>query len=72
MNFLGIELSRKYALFAAARLARAALWNAKVWCGDGRLIMERLVPDRSLVGVHVYFPDPWWKTRHKKAQGFHG
>jgi tRNA (guanine-N7-)-methyltransferase len=34
--------------------------------------MARLVPDRSLLGVHVYFPDPWWKTRHKKRRVFTG
>jgi tRNA (guanine-N7-)-methyltransferase len=69
-NFLGIELSRKYALHTARQLARNQLGNAKVWCGDARLIMARLVPDQSLVGVHVYFPDPWWKTRHKKRRVF--
>jgi tRNA (guanine-N7-)-methyltransferase len=72
VNYLGIELSRKYALQAAARLARNEVGNAKVWCGDGPLIMARLVPDQSLVGVHVYFPDPWWKTRHKKRRVFTG
>ena len=70
MNYLGIELSRKYALHAAERLARQELVNAKVWCGDGRLVLARLVPDRSLRAVHVYFPDPWWKTRHKKRRVF--
>jgi tRNA (guanine-N7-)-methyltransferase len=70
VNYLGIELSRKYALHAAGQLARLELMNAKVWCGDARLVMARLVPDRSLVGVHVYFPDPWWKTRHKKRRVF--
>ena len=24
------------------------------------------VPAGSVAAVHVYFPDPWWKTRHKK------
>jgi tRNA (guanine-N7-)-methyltransferase len=70
VNYLGIELSRKYAIHAATRLARRELKNAKVWCGDGRAIMSRLVPDQSLRGVHVYFPDPWWKTRHKKRRVF--
>ena len=70
VNFLGIELSRKYALVSAERLARQELTNAKVWCGDGRLVLARLVPDESLRAVHVYFPDPWWKTRHKKRRVF--
>ncbi len=28
------------------------------------------VRDGSLRAVHVYFPDPWWKKRHKKRRVF--
>jgi tRNA (guanine-N7-)-methyltransferase len=69
-NFLGIELCRKYARLAAERLARRELSNAKIWCGDARAVVARLVPAASLRGVHVYFPDPWWKQRHKKRRVF--
>jgi len=71
-NYLGIELSRKYAVHSAQRLARHDLPNAKVWRGDARLVLDRLVPAGSLRAVHVYFPDPWWKTRHKKRRVFTG
>ena len=27
-----------------------------------------MIPDNSLAAVHVYFPDPWWKKRHKKRR----
>ncbi len=69
-NFLGIELSRKYARLAAERLARRELANAKVWRGDARLVLCRLIPACSLGAIHVYFPDPWWKQRHKKRRVF--
>jgi len=69
-NFLGIELSRKYAQLTALRLARRQLPNAKVWRGDAGPVMARLVPTASLRAVHVYFPDPWWKRRHKKRRVF--
>jgi tRNA (guanine-N7-)-methyltransferase len=72
VNYLGIELSRKYAVASAERLARQELMNAKVWCGDGRHVLARVVPDGGLRAVHVYFPDPWWKTRHKKRRVFTG
>jgi tRNA (guanine-N7-)-methyltransferase len=26
------------------------------------------LPDGCLAAVHVYFPDPWWKKRHKKRR----
>ena len=69
-NFLGVELSRKYARLCAERLAQREISNAKVWRGDARLVLTRHVPDLSLRAVHVYFPDPWWKKRHKKRRVF--
>ncbi len=26
------------------------------------------IPENRLHAVHVYFPDPWWKARHKKRR----
>jgi tRNA (guanine-N7-)-methyltransferase len=69
-NFLGIEVSRKYARIAAQQVARRQLSNAKIWRGDARLVMGRSVAAASLRAVHVYFPDPWWKKRHKKRRVF--
>jgi tRNA (guanine-N7-)-methyltransferase len=69
-NYLGIELSRKYARLSAGRLARHAISNAKVWPGDVRIVLPRHVPAASVRVVHVYFPDPWWKKRHKKRRIF--
>jgi tRNA (guanine-N7-)-methyltransferase len=67
-NFLGTEISRKYAAFCASRLARKEFANAiMVRCDAQRLFAERL-PDASLAAVHVYFPDPWWKKRHHKRR----
>jgi tRNA (guanine-N7-)-methyltransferase len=69
-NFLGIELSRKYARLAAERLARQDIFHAKVWSGDARIVLPRSIPPASLQAVHIYFPDPWWKKRHKKRRVF--
>lgn len=67
-NLLGIEISRKYARFAAAALAKRRLNNAMVVSGDALRIFGELLPGDSLAAVHVYFPDPWWKKRHKKRR----
>jgi tRNA (guanine-N7-)-methyltransferase len=69
-NFFGIELSRKYARRAAERVVKHGLENIRVWPGDARRFLHQLVPSTSLHAVHVYFPDPWWKARHKKRRVF--
>jgi tRNA (guanine-N7-)-methyltransferase len=69
-NYLGVELSRKYARRAAERLAKLGISNAKVWVGDVREVLSRRLPDHSLRAIHIYFPDPWWKKRHKKRRVF--
>lgn len=65
-NFFGIEIIRKYQMYAAGRIARRELKNVITCCGDAKLVMRDFIPKASLAAVHVYFPDPWWKTRHRK------
>lgn len=67
-NFAGIEVSRKYCRFAAARLARRERANAIMFHGDAFAVFARNIADSSLHAVHVYFPDPWWKKRHHKRR----
>ncbi|MDY0165312.1 MAG: tRNA (guanosine(46)-N7)-methyltransferase TrmB [Thermoguttaceae bacterium] len=66
--FLGSEVVRKYARFTAAGLAKRELTNAKIVVGDALRLFAEWLPDRSVAAVHVYFPDPWWKKRHRKRR----
>lgn len=67
-RFVGIEVARKYAASGAARLARHGLRNAVMIHGDGLRMFREWLRDESVSAVHVYFPDPWWKARHKKRR----
>lgn len=68
IDFLGIEVRYKYSEFAAAGLAKRNLTNGRMVHGDGLAIFHDQIPDESLDAVHVYFPDPWWKKRHRKRR----
>jgi tRNA (guanine-N7-)-methyltransferase len=68
VDFLGIEIAPRYARFAAAHLARDGLPNAVVVIADALRVFAEILPDECLAAVHLYFPDPWWKRRHKKRR----
>jgi tRNA (guanine-N7-)-methyltransferase len=70
VNFLGIEIERKYQLFTANRIAKRKLGNVRLVCTDAREFLRDCVPAGSVQGLHVYFPDPWWKKRHHKRRLF--
>lgn len=66
--FVGIELAVKFANRAAQRLANSKLTNTKMLRGDAQAFLRDTVPDNSVSRVHVYFPDPWWRNKHKKRR----
>lgn len=70
VNFFGIEVVRKYQLYAATRYAIRKLPNVKTACADAKVVLRDYVAPGSVAAVHVYFPDPWWKKRHKKRRVF--
>lgn len=70
VNYFGVEIERKYQLYAATRLLERGLKNVCLACGDGRDILRDRVSPHSVRTVHVYFPDPWWKTKHRKRRVF--
>lgn len=67
-NFLGVEIAYKYAAQAAERLAKHNRANAIMASGDAEPLLEKSFADQSLAAVHIYFPDPWWKKKHKKRR----
>jgi tRNA (guanine-N7-)-methyltransferase len=69
-NYLGIEILRKYQLEAATRLVKEGIGNVRVAKADAREFLATRIAPASVSTVHVYFPDPWWKTRHHKRRLF--
>lgn len=67
-HYIGIELSAKFARRAAQRLSRHQLNNVTMLRGDARKLLRETIADQSMDRVHVYFPDPWWRNKHKKRR----
>ena len=67
-NFIGIEWAKAYADFAADRLRRHELANARMVHGEATWWVRCHVADESLAAMHIYFPDPWPKARHNKRR----
>lgn len=67
-HFVGIELSNKFANRAAQRIFKLGLNNVTLLCGDAKRFLSQVVPDQAVQCVHVYFPDPWWRNKHKKRR----
>jgi tRNA (guanine-N7-)-methyltransferase len=68
MNFLGVEIERKYVLLSADRLANRQTANVRLACTDAHWLLRERVAAGTTAAVHVYFPDPWWKKRHRKRR----
>jgi tRNA (guanine-N7-)-methyltransferase len=67
-NFLGLEVHGPGVGALLNRVAAAGLTNVRVIQHDAVDVVAQMIPERSLAGVHVYFPDPWPKKRHHKRR----
>lgn len=45
-----------------------SLTNLKVMRHDAVEVVENMIVDEGLDGIHVFFPDPWHKKRHNKRR----
>ena len=65
-NFLGIEWAREFYLYAADRVRRAALKNVRMLRTDATEFLRWRCLGAIVSVIHLYFSDPWPKSRHHK------
>lgn len=68
---IGTELKLERCRKSARKLAAAGAGNGVIIHGRAEQTIGRL-PAQSLDAVHVYFPDPWPKRRHRKRRLLRG
>lgn len=68
INFLGVEVFRAGIGKLLNDINERGLDNVRVIEGDAGEIVRRMIPEKSLYGVHIFFPDPWPKKKHRKRR----
>ncbi|MCP4200345.1 MAG: hypothetical protein GY769_00230 [bacterium] len=63
-GFLGIEVASKYYRRVRDRAARDRIENLILLRGEALYLLAAVLPGSFARSVHVYFPDPWPKSRH--------
>ena len=67
-DFIAIEVHGPGVGSLLKRIEALALKNLRVVRHDAVEVLEKMVPDRALAGIHLFFPDPWPKKRHHKRR----
>lgn len=67
-RFLGIEIAGQYLREWVRKSRKEGLSNFLALHGDALALLATSLPAGMAEGVHIYFPDPWWKTKHKKRR----
>jgi tRNA (guanine-N7-)-methyltransferase len=50
------------------RVEARQLANLRIVRHDAVEVLEHMIADASLAGLHLFFPDPWPKKRHHKRR----
>ncbi|GMU67480.1 MAG: hypothetical protein AMXMBFR36_37540 [Acidobacteriota bacterium] len=69
-RYLGIEVAGEYFRLAARRARSRALGNVALLHGEALYLLAAVLPRGFAGELHVYFPDPWPKSRHLRRRLF--
>jgi tRNA (guanine-N7-)-methyltransferase len=67
-NFLCCEVHEPGVGALLKRIGEQNLQNIRICAHDAVDVIDHMLPLATLAGVHVFFPDPWHKTRHNKRR----
>jgi tRNA (guanine-N7-)-methyltransferase len=67
-NYLGCEVHEPGVGALLKKIEEFDLSNIRIISHDAVEVLENMIPNNSLTGVHIFFPDPWHKARHHKRR----
>lgn len=67
-NFLCCEVHEPGVGALLKRIGEQGIRNIRILQHDAVEVLTHMLPEGSLDGVHIFFPDPWHKKRHHKRR----
>jgi tRNA (guanine-N7-)-methyltransferase len=67
-DFLAIEVHLPGVGALLKRIGELSLTNLRLIRHDAVEVLEHMIAENSLDGIHIYFADPWHKKRHHKRR----
>ena len=67
-RFLACEVHEPGVGALLMKIEAAQLGNLRIVAHDAVEVIAHMLPEQSLAGIHVFFPDPWHKLRHHKRR----
>lgn len=67
-DFIGIEVHRPGVGSLINEAHTQGVHNIRVYHDDAIDVLAQCIPDDSLMGFQLFFPDPWHKARHNKRR----
>ena len=67
-DYLGVEVHTPGVGALLKQLGERGLSNVRIIQHDAVEVLSQMLPPASLNGAHIFFPDPWHKTRHHKRR----
>jgi tRNA (guanine-N7-)-methyltransferase len=71
-DFIGVEVHTPGVGSLLKQIGEQEISNLRLLQHDAVEVLNQMIPDASLAGVHVFFPDPWHKARHNKRRLLQG
>lgn len=68
LNFIGVEVHTPGVGSLLKQIEARALHNVRVIQHDAVEVLQHMIEQNTLAGVHIFFPDPWPKLRHHKRR----
>jgi len=72
VNFLGIEVAKKYLDLVAWRVMKRGLTNVRLILEQSETVFNNHIVGGTVNACYIFFPDPWPKKRHHKRRLLQG